>query len=154
MKIVNIKFNFKLFIILICVTILILSSIFLINLFHSNTIVMDNENYAQVLKDVHNNIDAYIGKKVYTNGYIFRVEDFTENRFVVARDMIVSENDYRIVGFLCEYDKIKNFENNVWVEIKGVISLKDYHGPMPVIEVSEINRITTPNETHVFPPKT
>lgn len=152
MKIVNIKFNFKLFIIFVCIIILFLSSIFLIDIFKNDTIVMNNENYAQVLKDVHDNIDAYIGKKVSTNGYVFRATDFSDRQFVVARDMIVSENDYRIVGFLCEYDDINKFENNVWIEIKGVISLKDYHGPMPVIEVYEINRITTPNETLVFPP--
>lgn len=67
--------------------------------------------------------------------------------------MIVSDNDYRIVGFLCESDEIKNFENNSWIEIKGTIKLKDYHGPMPIIEVFEIKKITTPNETAVYPPK-
>ena len=58
--------------------------------------------------------------------YVFRVNDFKQNQFVTARDMIVSDNDYRIVGFLCESDEIKNFENNSWIEIKGTIKLKDY----------------------------
>lgn len=153
MKIVNIKFNFKLFIFFICTIILILSSFFLINLFNNNTIIMNNENYTQILKKVHDNPNDYIDKKIITSGYIFRVNDFNENQFVVARDMIVSNDDYRIVGFLCENDNVKSFENNVWVEIKGVITLKDYHGTMPAIEVYEINRITTPNQTQVFPPK-
>lgn len=153
MKIVNIKFNFKLFIIFICAIILILSSLFLMSLFNNKIIIMNNENYTQILKDVHDNPNSYIDKKIYTNGYIFRVNDFKENQFVVARDMIVSETDYRIVGFLCDNDNAKKFENNIWVEVKGVITLKDYHGPMPVIEVYEINRITTPNQTQVFPPQ-
>ena len=38
--------------------------------------------------------------------------------------MIVSENDYRIVGFLCESNEIKEYENNVWIEVKGIIKLK------------------------------
>ena len=92
-------------------------------------------------------------KEIITSGYIFRATDFNNKQFVVARDMIVSENDYRIVGFLCEYDKINEFENNSWIQITGTIKLKDYHGPMPVIEVSEIHKITTPNETFVLPPK-
>ena len=48
---------------------------------------------------------------------------------------------------------IATFENNSWIEIKGTIKLKDYHGPMPIIEVFEIKKITTPNETAVYPPK-
>ena len=97
-------------------------------------------------------INTY-GKKIHSTGYVFRVNDFKQNQFVTARDMIVSDNDYRIVGFLCESDEIKNFENNSWIEIKGTIKLKDYHGPMPIIEVFEIKKITTPNEVAVYPPK-
>ena len=43
-------------------------------------------------------INTY-GKKIHSTGYVFRVNDFKENQFVTARDMIVSDNDYRIVGF-------------------------------------------------------
>lgn len=151
MKIVNIKFNFKIFTVVICSIIFLLSICFLSSLFNSQ-IIMTNENYSQILKNVHDNIDKYIGKKITTTGYIFRANDFSQNQFVIARDMIVSENDYRIVGFLCENDNIKDFENNVWVRATGTITSKDYHGPMPVIEVYEITRITTPNQTQIFPP--
>ena len=87
------------------------------------------------------------------SGYVFRANDFKDNQFVVARDMMVSENDYRIVGFLCESNNIKEYENNVWIEVKGIIKLKDYHGPMPIVEVYEINKITTPNDSMVCLPK-
>ena len=152
MKIINIKFSFKLFIIIFSVTIILLSSIFLIKLF-DNTIVMTNDNYTDILKSVHDNIDDYVDKKITTTGYVFRMSDFTDKQFVTARDMIINESDYRIVGFLCEYDKIKDFENNSWIKIKGTIKLKDYHGPMPVIEVTEITKISIPNESAVFLPK-
>lgn len=152
MKIINIKFNFKLFIAMLISIIIILSSLFLMNLFKNSCITMTNENYTTILKDVHNNINDYIGKKIIVSGYVFRAADFSDKQFVTARDMIVTESDYRIVGFLCEYDGINEFENNSWIEVRGIIKLKDYHGPMPVIEVSEIKKITTPNETFVFPP--
>ena len=153
MKIINVKFSFKLFIIILVSIIIMLSAILLIKLFKNTSITMNNENYTIILKEVHDNIENYIDKEIITSGYIFRATDFNNKQFVVARDMIVSENDYRIVGFLCEYDKINEFENNSWIQITGTIKLKDYHGPMPVIEVSEIHKITTPNETFVLPPK-
>lgn len=153
MKIVNIKFNFKYFLIFICSIILILSVIFLTNLFKNDTIVLNNNNYTSILKNVHDSPSEYINKNVHMTGYVFRAEDFENNQFVVARDMIVSENDYRIVGFLCESELINEYENNIWIEVQGTIKLKDYHGPMPIIEVYKLNRITTPNDTIVYPPK-
>ena len=152
MKIINVKFNFKIFVIFICVIIVLLSSIFLLRLFKDNTISMNSENYTSILKEVHDNTTVYLNKNINTTGYVFRADDFLDNQFVVARDMIVSEDDYRIVGFLCECDNIKDFEDNVWVQVNGIIKLKDYHGPMPIIEVTEIKRITTPNDTFVYPP--
>lgn len=153
MKIINIKFNFKLLVITLFLIIFILSAIFLIQTFKTSYIVMNDENYTSILKEVHDNIDNYIDKKIISTGYIFRASDFNNTQFVVARDMLISENDYKIVGFLCEFNEIDNYENNIWVEISGTIKLKDYHGPMPVIEVTNIKRITTPNETFVYPPK-
>lgn len=117
MKIINIKFNLKLFILIICTLIITLSIIFLTNIFSNNTIVLNEENYISILKEVHDFPSKYIDKKIKMSGYVFRANDFKNNQFVTARDMIVSENDYRIVGFLCESENIKNYENNVWIEV-------------------------------------
>lgn len=117
MKIINIKFNFKFFIIFICSIIVILSLIFLGKLFKNDTLILNNQNYTSILKEVHDYPSNYIDKKINMTGYVFRANDFSEKQFVVARDMIVSDSDYRIVGFLCESDNIKNYENNVWIEV-------------------------------------
>lgn len=153
MKIINIKFSFKLFMIILCTLIVFLSILCFAKLFKNKTIIMNNANYTSILKEVHDNTEKYIDKHILATGYVFRANDFKGNQFVTARDMIVSPEDYRIVGFLCESNEIKNFENNSWIEIKGIIKLKDYHGPMPIIEVFEIKKITTPNESTVYPPK-
>lgn len=154
MKIINIKFSLKLFIIIFSLIIILFSILCFSKLYFNQTIVMNNENYTTILKDVHDNTKKYIDKNIVTSGYVFRMNDFNKKQFVTARDMIVSENDYRIVGFLCETEEIKNFENNSWIEIKGTIKLKEYHGPMPIIKVYEIKKITTPNEAFVSPPVT
>ena len=55
--------------------------------------------------------------------------------------MIVS-SDFKsvIVGFLCEYDKAKNFEDGTWIEITGEITKGNYHGDMPIVKVTEIKK--------------
>jgi len=85
--------------------------------------------------------------------YIYRIFDFTEKQFVLARDMIVS-SDFQtvVVGFLCECNDAKTYKDNEWVELEGEIVKGDYHGDMPIIKVTYINRIDIPNEEIVYPP--
>lgn len=91
--------------------------------------------------------------KLILSGYVYRVLDFSENQFVLARDMVIS-SDYQsvIVGFLCEADNAKDFENNTWVEITGEITKGNYHGDMPIVKVTEIKQVDKPNEELVYPP--
>ena len=51
------------------------------------------ENYTNILKAVHDNPDSYIGMKINFTGYIYRVIDFKEEQFVIARDMFINESD-------------------------------------------------------------
>ena len=153
MKIFNIKLDLHKISYIFIVCIIILLSIFLVNLLLKNqTIHMNSENYTTILRDSHQNISKFVGKKIITSGYVFRADNFEKNRFVIARDMIVGESEASIVGFLCEYEHATDFENNVWVEAHGTISLGNYYGPMPIIKIDTIKKITTPNDVFVYPP--
>ena len=110
-------------------------------------------NYTNVLKAVHENIDDYVGVNINFTGYVYRVLDLKENQFVLARNMIIS-SDFQsvVVGFLCEYDGAKDFEDGTWIELTGEIKKGDYHGDMPIVKVTEIKRVDKPNEESVYPP--
>ena len=110
-------------------------------------------NYTNVLKAVHDNIDNYVGVKINFTGYIYRVFDLNENQFILARDMVIS-SDFQtvVVGFLCEYENSKDFEDGTWVELTGEIVKGDYHGDMPIVKVTEIKKVDKPNEEFVYPP--
>lgn len=154
MKIFNIKLDVHKISYIFIIAIIILLCLFLVSLFFkSKTIIMSNDNYTTILRDVHNDIPKYVGRKIVTTGYIFRANGFSDSQFVVARDMLISEDSANIVGFLCEYNQIESFENNVWVKVWGTIALGDYYGPMPIIKVNKIEKITTPQNIFVFPPK-
>lgn len=114
---------------------------------------LTSSNYTNVLKSVHDNVDNYVGVKISFSGYVYRVLDLKENQFVLARDMIIS-SDYQsvIVGFLCEYDKAKDFSDNSWVEITGEITKGDYHGDMPIVKITDIKNVDKPNDEYVYPP--
>ena len=119
-----------------------------------DVIYLTVENYTDVLKAVHEDIDSYIGKKICFSGYVYRCIDFKETEFVLARDMIISSDmQTLIVGFLCDYKKTSNFGNDSWVELTGEITKGSYHGDMPIINVKEIKQIEKPQENiYVYPP--
>lgn len=110
-------------------------------------------NYTNVLKTVHDNIDSYIGCQINFTGYVYRVSDLKESEFILARNMIVS-SDFQavVVGFLCESDKAKDFEDDTWIELTGKITKGNYHGDMPIVKVTEIKKVDKPNDEFVYPP--
>lgn len=119
-----------------------------------DVISITSENYTNILKAVHDDLDTYVGKKIHFSGYIYRVSDFSETQFVLARDMIIS-SDLRtlVVGFLCDSREVKKFETNTWVEMTGTITKGNYHEEIPVIQVTDIKKINKPADCFVYPPE-
>lgn len=120
---------------------------------HSDVTEITPNNYTNILKAVHENLDSYVGKEIKFSGYVYRVIDFTDNQFVLARDMVVDSQSY-VVGFFSEYDKIKDFENGTWVEITGIIAEGKYHNQIiPIIKIQTLNEISKPENATVLSPE-
>lgn len=110
-------------------------------------------NYTNVLKTVHENIDDYVGVRINFTGYVYRVLDLNENQFILARNMIISSNFQSVVvGFLCEFENSKDFEDGAWIELTGEITKGNYHGDMPIVKVTDIKKVDKPNDEFVYPP--
>ena len=120
----------------------------------NNISYIETRNYTNVLKSVHDDLDSYIGKKICFSGYIYRLSDFKDTEFVLARDMIISSDmQTLIVGFLCECKDAANYTDESWVRITGEIVKGDYHGNIPVIKITNIENIDKPKEDiYVYPP--
>ena len=168
MFIYNVKLNgskvFKILIISIIIIAILLCAFVIFKLFKETVTVKDenhtsevnyltNQNYATVLETVHNDIDSYIGQKIHFSGFIYRVYDLNNEQFVLGRHMIIS-SDFQsvVVGFLCHYKDASSFKDNTWVEIEGSITKGEYHGNMPILEVTSIKQIDKPNDEYVYPP--
>lgn len=114
---------------------------------------INSRNYTNVLDEVHNNLDLYVGQKIKYSGFVYRIYDFSDDQFVLGRNMIIS-SDFQtvVVGFLCQTNLAKNFTDNSWVEIEGEITKGDYHGEIPVIKITNIKQVNKPNDEYVYPP--
>ena len=119
----------------------------------SDVNIISSSNYTNILKEVHNNLDNYIGAKIRFTGFVYRLYDFTNEQFVLAREMIVSTDFQGVtVGFLCHLNGAEKYSDGCWVEVEGTITKGNYHGDIPVIEIYKIKETQTPSEEYVYPP--
>lgn len=114
---------------------------------------LTDENYTNILKQVHENLDTYIGQKISYTGYVYRVPGLQENEFILARDMqLENSNQTVIVGFLCTAPNAITFDTYSWIKITGSIEKGYYLGDIPCISITEIQKIDKPENCIVPPP--
>lgn len=111
------------------------------------------ENYTNILKSVHNDLDTYVGQKISFSGYVYRVSDLKENEFILARDMDVGNNQTVVVGFLSSYDEISKIEDYSWVNVVGEITKGKYNNSdMPILKIINLSKTEKPsNDTVPMP---
>lgn len=109
---------------------------------------LNDENYTEILKTIHENIDQNLGKTIHITGFVYRMPDFKENYLVCGRNTI-SNNEDKVAGILCDYSEAKSIVDNEWVEITGVIIKGNYNGDMPIIKVGSLKKVTAPANTFV-----
>lgn len=105
------------------ITILIIGTIFIYNYINNkNTIIITPDNFIHVLDDSHSNINNYVGKKIIVSGYVYILDSFSQNRFVIAQNVVLnptSPTSGYVAGFLCENGTNYQFSSNETIKIKG-----------------------------------
>ena len=120
----------------------------------SNSVAnLDTYQYTSILKQVYDDIDTYIGQSINFTGYVYKLYDFKDSEFVLARDMVIN-SDFQtvVVGFLCSYDKAKDFKEGTWVNVTGTIIKGYFHDEIPVIDITKMEETQKPEDTYVYPP--
>ena len=57
------------------------------NITNNKILEINSNNFTTFLKNCNENIDSYVGKTVHISGFVYRLSDFSQNQFVVARLM-------------------------------------------------------------------
>lgn len=159
MFIVNFKLNSNRIIIALCILILVIilfisaSNIYpyiptVSNIIKKHDINVTTDSFVKDLRLIYDNIDNNVGKSIKVSGFIFKLDDFKSNQFVVGRDMNVGGQD-KVVGFMCEYDKTSDLKTDKWYELTGEIIKGNYQGDIPIIKILNIKEIPAPKNTFV-----
>ena len=121
--------------------------------YKNNIIDLNESNYTNILKAANENIDSYIGVKVRVIGYVYRLIDFNESQFVVARDMKLNNSSQSlIVGFLCESKNASKYSDGTWVEVIGKIKRGKLNEELAILDVTSIREVSIPEHIFVNPP--
>lgn len=169
MFVYNLKINgtktFRIIIISIILIALLILSISVYNFYYKSKFLLDDNlpsnlvanintnNYTNILKQVYDDIDTYVGQSINFTGYVYKTKDFNDTEFVLARDMLInSDSQSVVVGFLCNYEDAKNLKEGTWINITGQIIKGYYHDEIPVIDINKIEEINKPEEEYVYPP--
>ena len=119
----------------------------------SNVIEITTDEYTNFLKASHESINNYVGKTYKLTGYVYRLPDFSSTQFVIARTMIIDDNQGAvIVGMLSECNTAQNFDSGCWIEATGTIKKGNYNGEIPILEISNIKTIKAPEDEFVYMP--
>ena len=160
MFVLNLKLNLKKIVaILIVVSVVTAVSVEFINSKNTTSIetskkntnydyILNEENYTNILKTIHENIDSNINKTVKMSGFVFKKNDFKENIFVCGMNTIINDEE-NVAGILCESPDTKELKDNEWIEITGIITKGEYNGTMPIIKIFSIKKIDTPKNTYI-----
>ncbi|MCI8273254.1 MAG: hypothetical protein HFJ55_04135 [Clostridia bacterium] len=113
------------------------------------------DNYSNILQAVHNDINSYLGMKIKFTGYVYRLLDFKDNQFVIARDMYINEAKTQtvVIGFLSEFNNAKDFQEGAWVNITGTIEKGKYHNEeIPIVKIEQMEGTEKPSNIFVDSP--
>ena len=169
MFVYNLKINgnktIRIVILSIIIIAILILSVSVYNLYRKSTFVIsdniksgevaniDSNNYTNILREVYNDIDTYVGQQINFTGYVYKLYDLKDTEFVLARDMLInSDSQSVVVGFLCSAENAKNFQEGTWVNVTGTIIKGYYHNEIPVIDINKIEKVEKPQDEFVYPP--
>lgn len=117
-----------------------------VNCINDNNIILDNNNFHEVLEEVILHIDEYLGKDIEIQGVVYNDKKYKGNFIVTSLDMNCCIVDSTYLGILCEANSV-TLENGKEVRVQGKLSKteitdnKNNKIYVPLIEVSNIIEI-------------
>lgn len=114
-----------------------------------NTIVLNSDNYTRIFPNIMENPNEFKGKKIKTEGLVYKPKEINNNGFTIAREvMLCCVADVQIVGIMCEYDNSVDLKENEWISVEGAMDVKDNK---PVIKVKEVIKLEKPKNSYIYP---
>jgi uncharacterized repeat protein (TIGR03943 family) len=98
------------------------------------------------------NIDYWKGKRVVAEGMVYRDESVPDKHLVIYRFLMVCcAADALPLSLLIETNNPEEFEQDHWVRVEGILSLKSMGDLVsPHIKAERINLIASPKNKYLY----
>lgn len=84
-------------------------------------------NFAEVMDDMQDRLELYVGKTISLEGYVFRHETYPDDLLQIARMYITCcADDAVVIGVLAKDQKAATFPSASWVRAVGTVSTTEY----------------------------
>lgn len=122
-------------------------------LYKKKVISIKEVGFMELLTAIDLYIDNFVGKTMQISGFVYREPDMPPNQFVVSRlAMQCCSADAFPYGMLVESDQAKNFDNDTWVNITGIIGKTTYNeNEIMKLDAERIETIEAPDTPYVYP---
>ena len=114
---------------------------------------VDLDDPRVTLMDILQHFSAYEGRRITTEGMVYRDEVVPPGHFLLFRFIIVCcAADAMPAGALVLGGDGDSFEQDTWVSVEGVLGLKQVDDlTFPLIHAESITRIDPPKDPYLFP---
>lgn len=109
--------------------------------------------YMEVLSAIVSFKEAFMGKEIEINGFVYRESGLPDHQFVIGRIAVqCCTADATPYGVLAEYEGAPELKNDTWMKLKGTIGEAEYNGNVIIkIDVSESSVIEAPDNPYIYP---
>jgi len=117
-------------------------------------ITLENDDYGIWYLDIQEHPQRYIGKTITYRAQALVEKRFPKGTFVPGRNaMTCCADDIRFFGFLCKYDKAKQFKTGQWLDMTAEIRYEEnavYDGEGVVLYATEATPAEKPEEALIY----
>ncbi|PDY47855.1 TIGR03943 family putative permease subunit [Bacillus pseudomycoides] len=115
-------------------------------------IQIDDKNYIQTMNIIGKDVLGFKGKQITFTGFIYNDKEVKGDKTVVARYGITCcIADASVWGMIVSGEEIKQFPEETWVKITGLLDETTYKGTLfPLVKVSKVEKIEKPKAPYVY----
>jgi putative membrane protein len=116
-------------------------------------ITVTDLNYTEVMSELNQFPDDYIGKEINMTGFVFRSSKEASNQFSLVRYVITCcTADALPYGVLGELKSAQQYPDGTWLEIHGVMDKGKFEDQsVGMIKLTSLKKINEPKKPYVFP---
>lgn len=119
----------------------------------AKTIEVNDTNYTEVMSEINDFPQDYLGKQITLTGFVFRSPGLTDRQLSLVRYvMVCCAADALPYGVMCETADAKKYPDGTWLSGTGVIALGRYkEQDTLVIQLTAVEQVAEPAKPYVFP---